>query len=222
MGIGGLVALAAIAIVVLISAPISLSLIAATAIAAAATATGLVTAGTMALNSHYDRPLTTNIVSNVLRGAGTALVISGLVLGGMLFCATPTGAPICGAVPPVLDTVEQVSLQIQLAYEVAIGDPHAGETAIELQLELNDGGVPGNSLAPEISEQLAKLGDDVPELLAIYGSDIIPLLIKYEDNAVDIIGVYGDEGVSLLIKYGDDTPQAIKIVREYVRQPLHC
>ena len=78
-----------------------------------------------------------------------------------------------------------------------------------------DGGTPGNTAVAELGEQLAKLSNDVPELLATYGNDIIPLLLKYQDDAVDIIGAYGDEGIALLLKYGGDTPQAIKLVREY-------
>ena len=53
-------------------------------------------------------------------------------------------------------------------------------------MEYADGGMPGNSFTREASEQLAKLGDDIPELIATYGDDIVPLLLQYGDDADDV------------------------------------
>jgi hypothetical protein len=227
LGTGSLVALAAIAIVVVISAPISLPLIAATALAAAATTTGLVTAGTIALNNHYDRPSTTNLASNILLGATAAIVVSGLGLSAIYLAtnlaaiAGPaiTGAcavnpNVCSQIGPAIDMVEQGVLAIQFGVQTITGNPEAPLTYAEWQLELNDGGTPGNLLLSETAEQLAKLTPEALELAVKYGDEIIPLLIKYGDDGADIIKRYGDDGIEVLLKIGND-PNTIQLIKRY-------
>ncbi len=203
-GIGvGIIAVAG-TIAVVGTAAITLPIVAVVAGAALLTSAVLAGTGTIALNSYFDRPLTTNLPQNALIAAGTALIISGGALALVVGCSTPVGMPFCAAAVPAIDAIEQVSLQVQYAYQVATGDPQAGETYIELQFEQNDGGAPGNTLVNEASEQLAKLSPDALELVSRYGDEAIPLLLKYGDDAVDIIGAYGDEGIALLTLYGDD------------------
>src|SRR6185503_18833960 len=81
--------------------------------------------------------------------------------------------------------------------------------------EVLDGDIPGNTIAIELAEQLAKLGDDATELIAKHGDEIIPLFLKYGDGAVDIIGAYGDEGISLLLRYGDQGNKVIRLIQEH-------
>jgi hypothetical protein len=98
---------------------------------------------------------------------------------------------------------------------VALGDQGgAAQTALEYQLEAMDGGAPGNSLAAEFGEQLAKLGDEAAELIAKHGDEIIPLLVKHGDDAVEIIGKYGDDGITVLTKFGGKTDDAISLIKQ--------
>ena len=190
----------------------------------AAVAGGTVALGTVGLNAYYGRPLGENVVRNLVIAGGTAAVMTGAgflfqgaIQGVASYCVLNSNA--CAKVEPVLnafDTAEEGWLIAKGSYQTWIGDSlGAADTAIDLQMEYMDGGMPGNSVSHEVSEQLAKLGDDVPELIATYGDEIVPLLLKYGDNAVDIIGSYGDEGITLLLKFGDDTPDVIKLVKQY-------
>jgi hypothetical protein len=227
LGAGSLVALAAIAIVVVISAPISLPLIAATALAAAATTTGLVTAGTIALNNHYDRPATTNLASNILLGVTAAVVVSGLGLSAIYLAtnlaaiAAPAITSACAANPnvcsqigPAIDMVEQGILAIQFGVQTITGNPEAPLTYVEWQLESNDGGIPGNLILGETAEQLAKLTPEALELVVKHGDEIIPLLVEYGDDAVDIIKRYGDDGIEVLLKIGNN-PNVIRLIKRF-------
>ena len=232
MGVGAIVGLAVIGITLAAAITITLPVLAVAAGIAALAAGASVAAGTVALNTYYDRPPTTNIWNNVKAASITAAVVSGVglfVAGGLLTqaaiatgnaiagtcVANPTVCASAGTILNAVDTLEQASLQVQLMVETATGNPHAGETALELQLELMDGGVPGNVVAKEFGEQIAKLGGDVPELIATYGDEIVPLLLQYGDEAVNIIGAYGDEGIALLLKSGDDTGQVINLVKQF-------
>ena len=190
----------------------------------AAVAGGTVALGTVGLNAYYGRPLGENVVRNLVIAGGTAAVISGAgflfhgaIQGVASYCALNSNA--CAKAEPVLnalDIAEEKWLMAKGSYQTWIGDSAgAADTAIELQMEHMDGGLPGNSISHEVSEQLAKLGDDVPKLIATYGDEIVPLLLQYGDEAVDIIGGYGDEGVTLLLKFGDDTGEAINLVKQY-------
>ena len=191
---------------------------------AATVAGGTVALGTVGLNAYYGRPLGENVVRNLVIAGGTAAVMTGAgflfqgaIQGVASYCALNSSA--CAKVEPVLnafDTAEEAWLISKGSYQTWIGDSAgAADTAIDLQMEYMDGGMPGNSISHEVSEQLAKLGDDVPELIATYGDEIVPLLIQYGDDAVDIIGGYGDEGITLLLKFRDDTADAIKLVKQY-------
>jgi hypothetical protein len=179
----------------------------------------IVTAGTIALNNHFEQDWNDNLVDNLLTGTIPAAVISG---GGILLApylpvlsTTATGLCVqyCSQVGNVLDFGEEALLSAQLAYYNWTGNQdQAASTYIELQLEKTDGGAPGNSIALEAGEQIVKLGPDAMELVGKYGADAIPLLIKYGDDAVDIIGAYGDEGLSLLLMHGED---AAVLIKEY-------
>jgi hypothetical protein len=191
---------------------------------AAAVAGGTVALGTVGLNAYYGRSLGENVVRNLAIAGGTAAVLTG---AGFLFQGAIQGvASYCGLNPntcakaePVLnafDTAEELFLVAKGSYQTWTGDSAgAADTAIELQMEYMDGGMPGNSISHEASEKLAKLGNDVPGLIEKYGDDIVPLLLQYGDDAVDIIGTYEDEGIALLLKFGDDAGDAIKLVKQY-------
>ena len=232
IGVGAIVGAIAIGVTLMVVGTVTLPVLAIAAGAAAVAAGAAVVAGTVGLNVYYDRPPTTNIWNNVKAAAITAAAVTGVglfVAGGLLTqAAVVTGNAIagtCAANPAVCahagvildaaDKLEEAALAVQLTVETVTGNPHAGETAIELQLEQMDGGAPGNTAAAELGEQLAKLGDDVPELIATYGDEIVPLLLKYGEDAVDIIGAYGDEGITLLRKFGSDTPQAINLIKDF-------
>lgn len=232
MGVGAIVGMAAIAVTLVIAGAVTLPVLLVAAGIAAVTAGAIVAAGTFALNAHYDRPSTTNIFENVRAAAVTAAVVSGVglfVAGGLLTQATivagnaiagtcasnPALCTNAGTILNVVDTLEESSLALKLSIETALGNPQAGETAIELQLEQMDGGIPGNSVALELGGQIAKLGPDAAELIGKYGDDVTPLLLMYGADAVDIIGAYGDEGISLLRKFGDEAGQAIELVKKF-------
>jgi len=169
---------------------------------------GTVALGTVGLNAYYDRPPGTNVLTNTGYAAGATLLTSAVVVGaglaiqgGLLTqAATATGnaiAGVCathpvvcanaGIVVDVADKLEEAALTLQLTIETATGNPHAGETAIELQLEQMDGGAPGNTVAAELGEQLAKLGPDALDSATEYGEDAIPFLLKHGDVAVNML-----------------------------------
>ncbi len=182
----------------------------------------VVTAGTIALNNHFEQNWNDNLGSNLLTGTIPALVISGgaVLLAPYLplLSTTVTGvcttyATACSQVGNVIDYGEEALLSTQLAYYNWTGNQdQAASTYIELLLEKTDGGAPGNSLAIEAMEQIAKLGPDAMELVGKYGTDAIPLLIKYQDDAVDIIGAYGDEGLTLLLMHGENAVKVLDAV----------
>ncbi len=177
---------------------------------AAAVAGGTVVLGTVGLNAYYGRPLMENVARNLAIAGATAAVVTGggfllknlaplatTVIGGV--CTNYQTA--CNQVGTVIDLGEEALLFAQSGYYNFVGDQeNAAQTAIEIQLEHMDGGVPGNSLALEAGEQLAKLGPDAAELIARYG-----------DDAIDIIGRYRDDGVELLTNHGDEVIDLLKM-----------
>ena len=226
LGFGAAVGVAAI----IFSGGVATPLVAAAWIAgAAAVAGGTVALGTIALNMHYGRDWKENVVRNLAISAITAGAITGvgfllsgptvITMGNGIagYCATQPA--ICNRVDVVVktwDTLEEVGLVVQGTVQTLRGDSiSAAQTHLELQLEYLDGGVPGNTLAVELGEQLAKLGGDATELIAAHGDEIIPLLLRYGDDAVDIIGAYGNEGISLLLKYGNQGDEVIELVRKH-------
>jgi hypothetical protein len=224
IGVGVLVGLGALAIISTggLATPLVIG-------GAALLAGGLVAGGTVALNIYYDRPWHTNIVKNMVSGAVTAAAIPFIATGGLTTALIKAGngiTALCMSNPAAcakadvalnaFDKLEEASLIVKGAYQTWTGDSvGAAETSNELRMEYLDGGIPGNAVALELGEKLAKLGDDVPELIAAHGDKIIPLLLQYGDEAVDIIGAYGDEGITLLLKFGDDTDEVVRLAKKY-------
>ena len=184
---------------------------------AAAVAGGTVALGTVGLNAYYSRPLTENVVRNLIIAGVTAAAVTG---AGFLFQGTTTTISVycatnpekCTKIEPILngiDYAEQAYLQVKLSYQIKVGNAvGALETQMELEQERMDGGMPGNTVAHQIGD----LGEDGAQILAAYGDDAIPLLLRYGSDAVDIIGAYGDDGIALLQLYGDD---AIKLIENH-------
>jgi len=222
LGTGIAVGVAAVAGVVLgiITAPAWLVVGGAVLITAA-----LVTAGTVALNTHFGLDLGNNLATNLVVGTSAAFVTTGVglwlmslapAIGTTITTVCTQYATACNQAGTIIDNGEEAMLSLQLAYYNWKGDQdNASQTMIELQLELMDGGAPGNAVASALGDQLAKLGPDALEQVAKYGDEIIPLLINYGDEAVDIIGAYGDEGIALLLKYGGDAYKVIDLVSEF-------
>ena len=77
----------------------------------------------------------------------------------------------------------------------------AGETYIELQLELADGGVPGNTAIREVRQELIEaVGHYGPEVMETIAS----LVERHGDEAVQFIQRHGDEGIAFLAAFQDD------------------
>jgi hypothetical protein len=183
---------------------------------------GIVAAGTLGLNAYYRRPIGENILRNVVIAAGVAGITTGAGLfiagGGALqatytvgngvaaFCTSnPTVCTRAEFVMNIIDKYEEAGLAVQGIIQTARGDTEgAAQTAIEWQAEHLDGGLPGNTVAVEIGEEIVRYGDDAAELIATYG-----------DDAVNIIEAYGDEGIALLLKFGDHTDDAINLVKGF-------
>jgi hypothetical protein len=162
IGAGALVGAIAIGITLAAVTTVTLPVLAAAVGIATVSAAATVAVGTAFLNAHYDRPLSTNLWSNVKAGAITATVVTGVglfVAGGLLtqavIVAGNTIAGTCSTHPAVcanaarildvVDKVEETALNVQLAVETATNNPHAAETALQLQLEYLDGGTLGNT-----------------------------------------------------------------------------
>jgi hypothetical protein len=168
LGVGVAVGIGAIAL----SAGAATPLVAAAWVAGATVvAGGVAAAGTVGLNAYFHRALETNILRNVGVSAGTAFLISGAGIAvrtglatrvaygigntvGALCVRFPTACGRAEVVLNAMDTAEQVGLQVQLAVQIALHDPRAAETALELQLEYMDGGAPGNTLVREFDDVL--------------------------------------------------------------------
>ena len=182
----------------------------------------LVGAGTAGLNAYYDRPLGQNVIKNVLitgvsaittTGVGMIIKVGGLVQAayrvgqmGTAFCAQhPTACQNAEFALKALDTIEEVSLAVQSTVQTIMGDEAgAAQTALELQLELQDGGIPGNSFANEAADIIQSSSDEVADLINKYGDDIAAILAKHGDDALDLIERYGDDAAEILVKYGDE------------------
>jgi hypothetical protein len=210
IGVGVLVGLAAVALVV--TGIVTLPLLAVAGIAAVV-AGGAIAAGTIALNAHYDRALGTNIIKNVLVGA-TAAATTAFILGGGLqlalikigngvAAACMSNPTVCGRVEwavNALDKLEEGGLIVQGAIQTWTGDSvGAAETAIELQSEYMDGGMPGNTVAREIGEELTEIiarnSDETAQLTAKYGDDAYKLIAAYKDEAFDFVKVAEKRGI---------------------------
>jgi hypothetical protein len=217
LGIGVAVGVGAI----ILSGGAATPLVAAAWIAgSAAIAGGTVALGTIGLNAHFNRPLGTNVLHNIVVAAGAAAVTTGVGLalaGGLVqqgvyrvgnsIASTCIQRPaFCTRVTAGLelwDKVEDIGLQAKLAIQIARNDPRAGDTALELQMERLDQ-VPGNGTFREIYETaldlLGKHTDDFAQITRIVsrlGDDIerdVDGIIKYGNNATpeDIAQVLKD------------------------------
>lgn len=210
LGIGVAVGIGAI----VLSGGVATPLVAAAWVAgAAAVAAGTVAVGTAALNVHYGREWHANIGTNIAIAGIAAAVVSGgwfllqtVTTAAGSYCAVNT--TICARVEPIfqaIDMAEQLWLQTKLAYQTSIHSPEAANTALELQMEYLDGGMPGNAVAKEV-------GEEVLEGAARYGDEALDLITLYGADAARIIANYGDEGIAILQKYGDD---AVDLVKDY-------
>ncbi len=137
IGVGAVVGLAAIAITLAVASAVTLPVILLAAGVAAIASSVVVASGTVALNSHYDRPVTENILENVKAAAITAAVVSGIglfITGGLLTqaviatgnavagtcAANPSLCANAGTIMNVIDTLEQAALTVQLEIETTL------------------------------------------------------------------------------------------------------
>ncbi len=221
LGIGVVIGVTAI----VLSGGTATPLVAAAWIAGAAfIAGGTAALGTVALNRYYERDWNENLLGNVLAAGVVAAMLTGAgflyqaVAGGATtFCTINTN--LCTRAEPILkfvDSIEEVSLATQLGYQTLTHDPGAADTALELHMELVDGGMPGNAigkeLSTEVAENLTKHGDEAIELVKLYGDDAIQIILKYEDEGIALLQKYGDEITSSTAKYGDD---AVELFARY-------
>jgi len=201
-------------------------------VAAVVAAGALSATGTVGLNAHYDRPLGQNVLRNggvsLVSGAVTAgawaLATSGLAtraalgIGNTIAGACAANPAVCARLEPALqliDTGEQVWLSAQLAVQTATRDPRAGETYIELQLELADGGVPGNTAVREIGQETLELlgqhTDEATQFLARYADDGIDLVDEFGTEILAVFEDFGDEGVEVAKRYGNEGVELLRI-----------
>jgi hypothetical protein len=181
--------------------------VAAPLIVGALAAGGVSALGTVGLNAYFGRPLGTNVLRNAGLSAGAAVlttaaglaVRAGLV-GRAALAAGNAVTLLCGRNPvactraegvlQAMDTAEQVVLQAQMAFQTATGDPRAAETALELQLEYMDGGLPGNTAIRELGD----VGQDALSSVANYGdeaAEVATVLQRHSDDVLDVL----DDGV---------------------------
>ncbi len=236
VGIGVGLLTAGLVLAATTTAVVTLPVILVAAGVAAVVAGAEVAIGTALLNRYYGRDLTSNIWSNIGAATVSAAVTTGLglfVLGGGLtstlitigngagaFCAN--NQTVCNFVEPVmkgLDLVEEVGLMIKGGVQTATGDMNgAAETALELQMEHMDGGIPGNAIAKELGEEIGELatkyGDDIVDFARLYGDDAVDLIRLHKGDAVEIIREYGKDGINLLKVYGNDATNIVKKIEK--------
>ncbi|MBN2118143.1 MAG: hypothetical protein JW730_16320 [Anaerolineales bacterium] len=219
LGIGVAVGIAAI----VLSGGTATPLVAAWVAGAAAVAAGAIAIETVALNVHYGREWHENLGRNIAISALSAAAVAG---AWFIFQAATTAAgpfcyahqAICGRIEPVLNTLdwgEEAWLTTKMAFQTWTGNQAAAaETALELQMERMDGGMPGNSIAKELGEEtlekVAKYGDEALSLVMLYGDDAAEIIAKYGDDGVAVLQKYGDDAVDLITRYKDDTFDFVK------------
>jgi hypothetical protein len=109
------------------------------------------------------------------------------------------------------DLGEQAYLTVKAPVQRLLGDEAGAlDTYLELQSEIQDGGVPGNTALKEITAQLTKFGDDAIALITLHSDDVVQLVTNYGYDAIPILGSYGDEGIEVLVWYGREGIQLIK------------
>ena len=220
LGIGVVVGVTAI----VLTAGLATPLVAAAVVAGATVSAGVAAASmTVGLNTYYDRPWHENLLKNVVIAGGAALVVStaGFILQGAStaiggYCTVHPST--CARVEPFLnawDKVEETWLRGKLAYQTWTGDQAgAADTAFELYSEYADGGMPGNTVAKELGDQLVDLRKNALPIIKTYGNDVIPLLVKYGDEGLALIQKFGPDGVNLLRKYGNDATDLIVLEKD--------
>ncbi len=199
LGLGVAAAVAAIIISGGMAVPLVLAAAGTLTVAGAA-----VSIGTMTLNAHYGRDISTNVFRNLAITGITTVVLTGVwamfsgaaqAIGG--YCSAKP--EVCANIEPVLnavDTVEEWWLHGKLQYQIWAGDKiGAIETRTEIEFEHQDGGMPGNTVMKEV-------GGEVVDLAIEYGDDVVELAGKYGDDAVDIIRTYGDDAFDMLAEHG--------------------
>jgi len=206
LGIGIVAGVAAIVLSGGIAAP---AVALAWTVGAAVAAAGSVAVGTVVLNEHYGRDWNENLLKNIAVAGTAAAVVSG---GWFLLHAASTGVgaycslhqAACARVEPVLntiDTAEELSLNAKLTYQLWRGDEEgASQTALDLQMEYLDGGMPGNSVAREIKQEALDVieshSDEAAELIGTYGDDAIRLIELYKDDTFDFVKLAEKQGIN--------------------------
>lgn len=200
--------------------------------AAAVVAGASVAIGTGLLNNYYGRDLTTNIWSNIGAATVSAALTTGLGLfllgGGFTSALINIGnsaaalcanyQTVCKYTEPVtkgIDFLEETGLMIKATVQTWKGDSvGASETALELQMEHLDGGMPGNAIAKEITDEVNEwariYGDDVVDFVRLYGKDAVDVIRLHKDDAVKIIRDYGKNGIKLLKTYSNNAVDFVK------------
>jgi hypothetical protein len=211
LGLGVAVGVGAI----ILSGGLATPLVAAAWVAgAAAVAAGTVAAGTVALNVHYGREWNENLLKNMAVAGVAAAAVSGAwfifqtaTTGIGAYCAV--NQTTCARVEPVLnviDTGEEVWLSTKLGFQTYTGNTAGAlETALEIQSEHLDGGMPGNSIINELSGEAL-------EVVAKYGDEAVKLVQLHGEDAAQIIFSYGDDGIAVLQKYDKE---AIRLIKEH-------
>ena len=222
LGIGVIAGVAAIVLSGGLAAPpIALAWVAAAGVAAA----GSAGAGTIALNLYYKRDWKSNLIKNMAVAETVALVVTGgwfllhaAIAGVGSFCAVQQNA--CARVEPVFNAIdlgEELSLNAKLTYQTWRGDQDgASQTALEIQMEHLDGGMPGNSIAKELGietvEKVAQYGDEAVDLFRLYGIDAAEIIFKYGDDGIDLLQKHGLDAIRLIGRYEDNAIKVLKVV----------
>ncbi|WKZ35533.1 MAG: hypothetical protein QY332_18135 [Anaerolineales bacterium] len=174
LGTGIIAGLAAVAIVATATVTAPAWLIVGGAILATAV---IVTAGTLAINSHFGLDLGNNLIANLVVGTAATLITAGIgllvtslapVISTTIASTCTHYATACSQIGTIIDVGEEALLSAQIAYYTWTGNQDgAAQAAIELQLEKMDGGAPGNTVTVELGEQIVKLGSDTAKLITI-------------------------------------------------------
>ena len=193
--------------------------------AAGAAAAGSAAVGTIALNRHYKRDWKSNLIKNMTVAGLTALVVTGgwfllhaAISGIGGYCAVNQNA--CARIEPVFNAIdlgEELSLNAKLTFQTWRGDQGgASQTALEIQMEHLDGGMPGNSVAKEVGvetiEKVAQYGDEAVDLFRLYGIDAAEIIFKYGDDGIDLLQKYGLDAISLIGRYEDNAIKVLNII----------
>ena len=101
------------------------------------------------------------------------------------------------------DQLELASIGAQAAFYTIRGEPVPPDLAMELQLEMTDGGVPGNRVLRELGD-VAEEAIGRVALSADETAEFTAWISQHHDEARDFIAQFGDEGAAFLARYRDD------------------